>query len=97
MCGKDYLYSRSRANPGLDGDHIEAVCDRALHKQVVETMVADTLKWFSNAPYWSKSNYVLGVLQMSGGELVHAVCKLAKTMLANEQQKQLLRNQNVGK
>ncbi|XP_072168163.1 F-box and WD repeat domain containing protein 10B-like [Diadema setosum] len=95
LCGKDYLYSRSRANPGLDGDHIDAGHDRALRNQATEETIQDSLRWFSAAPYWSKSNYILGVLQMCSGELVHAVNKLAQTMLNNEKQKQIMRNRNV--
>ncbi|XP_063961224.1 F-box and WD repeat domain containing protein 10B-like [Lytechinus pictus] len=95
LCGKDYLYSRSRANPGLVGDHVDAGCDRALRKQVIDTMMSDTLRWFASAPYWSKSNYALGVLQTCNGELVHAVYKFSQTMLMNERQKQLQRNKNI--
>lgn len=84
LIGKDFTYARSRTNPGVIGDKADMGCDRALRNAAIDEEIGKIWDWFKNAQYWSKANYVLGLLQFCDGNLLHTVGTQARTMLAAE-------------
>ncbi|XP_033630134.1 CMT1A duplicated region transcript 1 protein-like [Asterias rubens] len=85
LIGKDFTYARSRTNPSVAGDGASTGDNRALWNSETEQRVTECWLWFKDARYWSKTNYLLGVLQMCNGELLYCIGTLARTMLAAEQ------------
>ena len=85
LIGKDFTYARSRTNPSVAGDGASTGDNRALWNSETEQRVTECWLWFKDARYWSKTNYLLGVLQMCNGELLYSIGTLARTMLAAEQ------------
>ncbi|XP_022092687.1 CMT1A duplicated region transcript 1 protein-like [Acanthaster planci] len=85
LIGKDFTYARSRMHPSVVGDGASTGQDRALWTSKTEQTVTETWQWFQQAKYWSKANYLLGVLQMCNGELLYRIGTLARTMLASEE------------
>ncbi|XP_072044586.1 F-box and WD repeat domain containing protein 10B-like isoform X2 [Amphiura filiformis] len=84
LIGKDYTYARSRTNPGIVGDRADMGCNRALRNTSVDNQIASLWDWFKDAQYWSKANYILGLLQFCDGNLLHTIGTQARTMLAAE-------------
>lgn len=82
---KDYGYSRSRANPALIGDRVDAGIDRALSTSETDFKSSVLFSWFQDAPYWSKANFLLAVLQMCEGQLLHSAETLCRTMLSAQE------------
>ena len=58
--------------------------DRALKNTTVDREIANLWEWFKDAQYWSKANYILGLLQFCDGNLLHTIGTQARTMLAAE-------------
>ncbi|XP_038064299.1 CMT1A duplicated region transcript 1 protein-like [Patiria miniata] len=85
LIGKDFTYARSRTHPSVGGDGASTGDDRALWTSKTEQTVTEAWQWFKEAKYWSKANYLLGVLQMCNGELLYSIGTLARTMLASEE------------
>lgn len=84
LIGKDYTYARSRTNPSIAGDGADMGCDRALTSSFIDENIANVWTWFKEAKYWSKANYMLGLLQFCDGNLLHTIGTQARTMLAAE-------------
>ncbi|XP_033118488.1 CMT1A duplicated region transcript 1 protein-like [Anneissia japonica] len=82
---KDYTYARSRTNASIIGDSAEFSTDRALSKSDLDEAMQELWDWFLEAGYWSKANYMMGVLQNCNGDLLHRAGTLARTMLVNEE------------
>ncbi|XP_071953237.1 F-box and WD repeat domain containing protein 10B-like isoform X2 [Antedon mediterranea] len=91
---KDYTYARSRTNPSIIGDFAEFSSERALQKSDIEDAMQELWDWFIEAGYWSKANYMLGVLQSCNGDLLYKTATLARVMLANEQKVEEKRKMN---
>lgn len=85
--GKDYGYSRSRPNPSLVGDRVDAGLDRALSSAETEVRMTGMYDWFRDAGYWGKVNILLAVLQMCDGQLLHSVGALTRTMLTAQERR----------
>ena len=81
---KDSTYSRSRSNPSLSTDSATVSSDRAMSVQKVEQVTINTWEWFSQASYWTKSNFSLSILQMCEAHLLHSLYTQARTLLASE-------------
>ena len=58
--------------------------DRALDQLDLEKDIAETWFWFQNANYWSKSNYIMGVMQLCESHLLSLIAAQANTLLASE-------------
>jgi F-box/WD-40 domain protein 10 len=82
---KDFTYARMRTKPSLATDQATMSCDRALSPMELEKNIADSWYWFQAANYWTKSNFLLGILQCCDAHLMHAIGTHARTLLASEQ------------
>ena len=81
---KDFTYARMRTKPSLATDRATMSQDRALSAEELEKNIAESWFWFQAANYWTKSNFLLGVLQSCDAHLLHAVGTQARTLLASE-------------
>uniref|UniRef100_UPI00398E39CE F-box and WD repeat domain containing protein 10B isoform X2 n=1 Tax=Pristiophorus japonicus TaxID=55135 RepID=UPI00398E39CE len=79
--GKDFTHSRASINPSLDEDLSTLGSDRALSKVALHKYIFGTWQWFADSGYWTKTNYVLGLLQMCDVKLLHVVGNLIRTLL----------------
>ncbi|XP_077979632.1 F-box and WD repeat domain containing protein 10B-like [Glandiceps talaboti] len=82
---KDFTYARSRSNPASKEDQADMSGDRALNTGIVDLDISETWQWFTNAKYWTKANYLLGLMQMASPELLYVMGSQARTMLISEQ------------
>ncbi|XP_051889294.1 F-box and WD repeat domain containing protein 10B [Pristis pectinata] len=82
--GKDFTHSRSCANPSLPGDLSTQSSDRSLNKSALRGSILDTWKWFANSRYWTKANYVLGLLQMCDVKLLYLLANLVRALILSE-------------
>ena len=82
---KDFTYARMRTKPSLATDRATMSEDRALSTAELEKNIAESWHWFQGANYWTKSNFLLGVLQCCDAHLLYAVSTSARTLLASEQ------------
>ncbi|XP_069785657.1 F-box and WD repeat domain containing protein 10B isoform X2 [Narcine bancroftii] len=82
--GKDFTHSRSCANPSLPGDLGTQGSDRGLNKSALRSSMLDTWKWFANSRYWTKANYVLGVLQLCDVKLLYLLANLVRALVLSE-------------
>ncbi|MEE6506784.1 hypothetical protein FKM82_007854 [Ascaphus truei] len=82
--GKDFTYSRSRANPSLAGDLSTSSSDRALSRHLLQQFMAETWEWFKCRSYWTKANYALLLLQLCNSHLLHNAANLTRVLLVRE-------------
>ncbi|KAE8577225.1 hypothetical protein XENTR_v10004490 [Xenopus tropicalis] len=82
--GKDFTYSRSRINPSLRQDLGTSGSDRALNRRLLLQFMLETWEWLKHAPYWSKANYTLLLLQMCPPNLVHSAANLIHVLIMQE-------------
>lgn len=84
LLAKDYTYARSRTAPGLNTDTARLSSNRALSSSEIEVNIRYTWNWFVSSNYWTKSNFLLGLLQMCNMHLLFTAGNHAKTLLAAE-------------
>ena len=89
MC-KDFTYSRARVHPSLDTDKATMSSDRALDPIKLEDDILQAWHFFLNASYWTKSNFLLGILSVCNSHLLYQIGMLAKTLLLSEQKAQVI-------
>ena len=82
---KDFTYARMRTKPSLTTDRATMSEDRALSAAELEKNIAEAWHWFQEANYWTKSNFLLGILQCCDAHLLYAVGTQARTLLTSEQ------------
>ncbi|XP_072098258.1 F-box and WD repeat domain containing protein 10B isoform X1 [Mobula birostris] len=82
--GKDFTHSRSCANPSLPGDLSTQSSDRSLNKSALCEYISDTWEWFANSRYWTKANYVLGLLQLCDVKLLYLLANLVRALILSE-------------
>ncbi|RXN02136.1 F-box/WD repeat-containing protein 10 [Acipenser ruthenus] len=82
--GKDFTYSRSRANPSLPQDVTTWGSDRALDPKVLGKDMLETWDWFKRSGYWSKANYMLGLLVMCDAEILHVAGNLIRVLVVRQ-------------
>ncbi|XP_059804715.1 F-box and WD repeat domain containing protein 10B isoform X2 [Hypanus sabinus] len=82
--GKDFTHSRSCANPSLPGDLSTQSSDRSLNKSALREYISDTWEWFANSRYWTKANYILGLLQLCDVKLLHLLANLVRALILSE-------------
>ena len=81
---KDFMYAKTRTNPSLNTDRSSVSSDRALNQVDLEKEVAEAWYWFQNANYWTKSNYIMVVMQECEAHLLSLIAVQAKTLLSSE-------------
>ena len=85
--GKDFLYARSRNRPSLKEDIPGATSNHALNKAQLRRNVFDCLNWFESCPYWSKCNFMLGIMQLCNAQLLQLIGSESRSyFLVNEEQ-----------
>ncbi|XP_078257704.1 F-box and WD repeat domain containing protein 10B [Rhinoraja longicauda] len=83
--GKDFTHARSSANPSLPEDMPTHSSDRSLNKAALRQYIVETWQWFAESTYWTKANYVLGVLQLCDAKLLFLLANLVRALiLSNE-------------
>ena len=84
LLGKDFTYARARTKPSLQTDRATMSADRALNANEIERELSSTWDWFQSSNYWTKSNFILTLLQWCEAHLLYIVGTQAKTLLASE-------------
>uniref|UniRef100_A0ABM5FMA2 F-box and WD repeat domain containing protein 10B isoform X1 n=1 Tax=Pogona vitticeps TaxID=103695 RepID=A0ABM5FMA2_9SAUR len=79
---KDFIYSRSCVNSSLTAS---STFNRALDPQELEKSMADLWKWFLNASFWTKANYILLLLQMCDSQLLLMAASLLCSLLSQDE------------
>ncbi|MBN3307591.1 FBW10 protein, partial [Amia calva] len=92
---KDFTYSRSRPQPSLPGDSGTWGGDRALDPGLLRREMLDTWDWFGRSPYWTKANYLLGLLALCSAQLLHVVGNLVRVLIIRHK-RHSLRSQTTG-
>lgn len=78
---KDFIYSRSLITSSFQAP---STMNRALNLQTLQQSMSDLWKWFLNASFWSKANYMLLLLQMCDSELLLMAANLIRILLAKD-------------
>ena len=85
MLCKDFMYARSRSKPSLATDSATMSNDRALNVVELEKNIAETWDWFQSSSYWTKSNFIVTMLQECEQHLLHSIGIQARTLLTSEE------------
>ncbi|XP_060109115.1 F-box and WD repeat domain containing protein 10B-like [Heteronotia binoei] len=78
---KDFIYSRSSITSSFQ---TSSTLDRALNLQTLKQSMSDLWKWFCNASFWTKANYILLLMQMCDSELLLMAASLIRVLLAKD-------------
>ncbi|XP_077183645.1 F-box and WD repeat domain containing protein 10B [Paroedura picta] len=78
---KDFVYSRSSITSSFQ---TSSSLNKALNPRTLHQSMSDLWKWFSNASFWSKANYMLLLLQMCNSELLLMAASLIRILLVKE-------------
>ncbi len=81
---KDYTYARTRIRPSLESDQSTMSSDRALNQEAMQAEFEVLWLWFESASYWTKSNFMLKVMQDCESHLLKVLLVQARTMLTTE-------------
>ncbi|XP_074649289.1 F-box and WD repeat domain containing protein 10B-like [Tubulanus polymorphus] len=81
---KDYTYTRTRTKPSQQVDQPTMTGDHALDIADLEDELVEIFHWFMKANYWTKTNFVLGILKICDMPLLFSVGTLARTLLSSE-------------
>ncbi|CAH1793733.1 unnamed protein product [Owenia fusiformis] len=81
---KDFTYARTRTKPSLETDRYKLNSDRALNGASMEQELIETWYWFQTANYWTKCNFILGLMRWCDAHLLHLAGLQARTLLASE-------------
>ncbi|XP_064624402.1 F-box and WD repeat domain containing protein 10B-like [Lineus longissimus] len=84
LTNKDFTYSRSRTQPSVDGDQPTVSGDRALNLAELENELSQMFDWFRQANYWTKCNFMMGIMQDCDQHLLYSIAQQAKTLLISE-------------
>nr|XP_028572965.1 CMT1A duplicated region transcript 1 protein [Podarcis muralis] len=79
---KDFTYSRSCVSSSFAAS---STLDRALNPKKLEHAMEDLWKWFLNASFWSKANYLLLLLQMCDSQLLLMAANLVSILLSQDE------------
>ena len=85
---KDFTYTRSRSKPSLAQDRTAPPSNHALNETELELEITNYWEWFSNSPYWTKSNYLLGLMQLCETHLLHIMASNVRTLCERERKRQ---------
>lgn len=67
---KDFTYTRSRSRPSLRSDASSAPTNHALNLDFLNKVIEETWQWFSESAYWTKLNFLLGIMQHCDSQLL---------------------------
>lgn len=85
--GKDFIYARSRNMPSLKEDMSGPASNHALNKARLRKHIFDCLNWFECSPYWTKCNFMLGLMQFCNAQLLHIIGNESRSFcLVNDEQ-----------
>ena len=70
---KDFTYARSRNRPSLKEDMSGSSSNHALNRLQLRKDILDCLNWFESSPYWTKCNFMLGLMQSCNAQLLHII------------------------
>ncbi|KAL0983783.1 hypothetical protein UPYG_G00132750 [Umbra pygmaea] len=93
--GKDFTYTRSLHKPSLPEDMVTWSSDRGLDTKVLRKDIMDTWNWFSRSSYWTKFNYLLGILSLCDTELLHVLRNLTDVLIVREKRAFLQFNEST--
>ncbi|XP_063148692.1 F-box and WD repeat domain containing protein 10B [Candoia aspera] len=79
---KDFAYSRSCVSSTITGS---STLDQAMDPQKLAQSIVDLWKWFLNACFWTKANYVLLLLQMCDSQLLLMAATLIRFLLSEHE------------
>lgn len=85
---KDFTYTRSRSKPSLQLDSASPPTNHALDENELEEAIEDTWLWFVDSAYWTKLNFMLGVMQWCDSPLLFLMANKTRTMYQRERRKQ---------
>lgn len=85
---KDFTYMRSRSKPSLIVDTVSPPTNHALNETELLDTVENYLEWFSVSTYWTKANYMLGLMQLCDTHLLHIVATRTRALCERERRKQ---------
>lgn len=85
---KDFTYTRSRSKPSLVQDRTIAPSNHALNENELEQEITNYWQWFSSSAYWTKSNYLLGLMQLCETHLLHIMASTVRTLCERERKRQ---------
>lgn len=85
---KDFTYMRSRSKPSLIVDTSSPPTNHALNEDELLQTIDDFLEWFSGSTYWTKANYLLGLMQLCDTHLLHILATKVRGMCERERRRQ---------
>jgi F-box/WD-40 domain protein 10 len=68
----------------LDSDQPTVSGDRALNLAELDNEMMRSFDWFRQANYWTKSNFMMGIMQHCDQHLLYNIAQQAKTLLISE-------------
>ena len=78
---------RSRSKPSLGIDTVSAPTNHALDESQLEVTMGEYWDWFGESPYWTKANFMLGLMQLCDTHLLHVVSNKTRTLCERERRK----------
>ncbi|XP_077968661.1 F-box and WD repeat domain containing protein 10B-like [Styela clava] len=79
---KDYVYTRSRSNPGLPADIATKSFNKEFSFQLIKKCAADTLNWYRETDDHCKITFLLYIANLCVDTgIAHQACNLCKTLL----------------
>ena len=91
---KDFTYMRSRSKPSLIVDTSCPPSNHALDEDGLTKTVDNYLEWFSGSTYWTKANYLLGLMQLCDTHVLHILATKTGALYEREHQKQRFTREN---
>ena len=85
---KDFTYMRSRSKPSLIIDTSSPPTNHALNESELLDTVDNYLEWFTSSTYWTKANYLLGLMQLCDTHLLHIVATKTRALCERERKRQ---------
>ena len=85
---KDFTYMRSRSKPSLMVDTSSPPTNHALNEDELLQTIDDYLEWFSGSTYWTKANYLLGLMQLCDTHLLHILATKTRALCERERRRQ---------
>ncbi|EDO34741.1 predicted protein [Nematostella vectensis] len=85
---KDFTYMRSRSRPSLPMDNSSPPSNHALNEQKLDEQIEEYWHWFSESKYWTKLNFLLGLMQHCDTHLLFIMASNTRTLYEREKRKQ---------
>lgn len=85
---KDFTYTRSRGKPSLTVDTASPPTNHALDETQLDDTIESYWVWFSESAYWTKSSYMLGLMQLCDSHLLYIVSVKTRTLCERERRRQ---------